>query len=354
MLCFLLSVSIFSQNRAKNKGVIFNDGTLAETLAKAKNNKKGPNLVFLDCYTTWCGPCKAMSNNVFPQEHVGDFFNANFVNIKIDMEKGEGIEIKEKYNVQAYPTFLILDAEGNEINRIVGGGDADGFIEKVKKAMNPQNSPKAKRAAYDNEKSIQNAIAYLEILESSYMKKEASQFIEEIFPTLTPKERYSEKMWPYVSESLANPNSTIFDLILKEKPIADRYISKERVDAIICRGLKNYASNYVKGRTTDQKPAEILTKIEYLNLLSNRDASVPYITKAAKLYSTNDIDAIVDLLEVNQIMRLSSSDIYSIEKFLLGVKGMSKKQKLDYLKAKQEYLTKQAAKLGAHIDKLSK
>ncbi len=53
LLCFVLSISLFSQKKTDNKGVIFNEGTLAESLAKAKSNKKGPNIVFLDCYTTW-------------------------------------------------------------------------------------------------------------------------------------------------------------------------------------------------------------------------------------------------------------------------------------------------------------
>ena len=161
LLCFSLSIGLFSQEKTENKGVIFDHGTLAESLAKAKKNKKGPNMVFLDCYTTWCGPCKQMANVIFPMEHVGEFFNANFVNLKIDMEKGEGIELAKKYNVRAYPTFLILDAEGNEINRVVGSGDADGFIAKVKKAMDPNNSPQVKKEAYLKEKNMSNAKAYL-------------------------------------------------------------------------------------------------------------------------------------------------------------------------------------------------
>ena len=50
---------------------------------------------------------------------------------KFDAERGEGIDIARKYRVEGYPTFLILNAEGKEVGRIVGGDDAAAFIKKV-------------------------------------------------------------------------------------------------------------------------------------------------------------------------------------------------------------------------------
>jgi thiol:disulfide interchange protein len=134
---------------AQDKGVLFQQLTLQEALKKAKESKKGQKQIFMDCYTSWCGPCKDMTNNVFPLEICGTFFNANFVNVKFDMEKGEGVEIAKRYSVSVYPTFLILDSEGNEINRVIGSDKAESFIEKVKIAMDPSNSPKAKYDAYN-------------------------------------------------------------------------------------------------------------------------------------------------------------------------------------------------------------
>src|ERR1017187_9414613 len=61
-------------------------------MAKAQNR-----LVFMDCYTSWCGPCKRLSSMVFPDSAVGVFFNSTFVNTKFDMEKDDGITIANKY-----------------------------------------------------------------------------------------------------------------------------------------------------------------------------------------------------------------------------------------------------------------
>ena len=106
-----------------------------ELLAIAKKENK---LLFLDAYTTWCGPCKLMAKNVFPQESVGQFYNANFINSKIDMEKGEGIDLAKIYSVRAYPTYLFINGDGELIHRVTSYYDAPEFINVGKDAIDPE------------------------------------------------------------------------------------------------------------------------------------------------------------------------------------------------------------------------
>ena len=110
------------------KGVAFQETTMAELQKQSADTGKP---IFVDVYATWCGPCKYMANNVFTQDKAGAYFNANFVNAKFDAEKGEGREVARKYQVTAYPTFLILDSDGKELGRVVGGAEVDDFIRKV-------------------------------------------------------------------------------------------------------------------------------------------------------------------------------------------------------------------------------
>jgi thioredoxin 1 len=106
-------------------GITFFTGTFKEALTKAKAEHKN---VFMDAYTTWCGPCKMMKQNTFPDPLVGKIFNKKFVSIAIDMEAGEGIELAQKYQVQGYPTLLFLDSDGNILKNELGYRDATGLI----------------------------------------------------------------------------------------------------------------------------------------------------------------------------------------------------------------------------------
>ena len=90
------SSTSFSQNRS----IEFNHSAWSEILAQAKKENK---MIYVDCYTSWCGPCKWMAKNVFTNDTVADFYNTNFINAKIDMEVGEGIELAKKYDIRAYP-----------------------------------------------------------------------------------------------------------------------------------------------------------------------------------------------------------------------------------------------------------
>ena len=80
-------VAIFAFAGVFAQGIEFEHGTLEEALVKAKKENK---IIFMDCYTTWCGPCKYLAKNVFTQKEVGYFFNKNFVNVKMDMESEAG------------------------------------------------------------------------------------------------------------------------------------------------------------------------------------------------------------------------------------------------------------------------
>jgi thioredoxin-related protein len=111
---------------AQNKGINFRTDTLLSNLLSHARNEN--NLIFLDCFTTWCGPCRIMDRNVFSDQEVDNFFNKNFISAKFDMEKGEGLKIKKNYNVNSYPTFLFLDSKGKLIFKAVGYFEANMLI----------------------------------------------------------------------------------------------------------------------------------------------------------------------------------------------------------------------------------
>lgn len=110
----------------KHKGITFFEGSWEEALELAKKENK---LIFLDAYASWCGPCKMMKYRVFTSSKVGEYFNQNFINVKIDMEKGEGPELARKYRVTAYPSLYFIDYTGGIKNYSVGYHNAKRLIQ---------------------------------------------------------------------------------------------------------------------------------------------------------------------------------------------------------------------------------
>ena len=111
MLLICCQTAILAQNT--EGGIQFIHDNYNEAIAKAKSEKK---IIFLDAYTTWCGPCKMMSKLTFTVPEVGSFFNKNFVNLKFDMEKGDGPMLQQKFDVVAYPTLLFIDSSGKLVH----------------------------------------------------------------------------------------------------------------------------------------------------------------------------------------------------------------------------------------------
>ena len=105
-------------NAEEGEGIKFYEGDWQSALMLAKKENK---LIFLDAYASWCGPCKMMERKTFPDEAVGAYFNANFVNVKMDMEKHpEGPRLATKFNLTLYPTMYFMQFDEELINYALG------------------------------------------------------------------------------------------------------------------------------------------------------------------------------------------------------------------------------------------
>ncbi len=128
----ILLLLLATINFSFSQGIEFFHGTWEEALEASKKEGKS---IFVDAYTTWCGPCKAMAKNTFTVKEVGDFFNKNFINVKFDMEKEEGVKFGHTYPVQAYPTLYFINDKGDVLKKVVGGQKPEGLIANAKEAL---------------------------------------------------------------------------------------------------------------------------------------------------------------------------------------------------------------------------
>src|SRR5688572_6525559 len=108
--------------------------TWSQILARAAKEKK---MIFFDAYTTWCGPCKYLEENVYTDASVAAYFNANYINVKFDMEDGEGIKLSEQFAITSYPTLLFFSASGKPVHKFIGAMEAGEFLQLGRDAKDP-------------------------------------------------------------------------------------------------------------------------------------------------------------------------------------------------------------------------
>lgn len=212
----LLSISLGAQT----KHIQFNEGNFKTLMETARKENK---LIFIDAYTTWCGPCKAMAKNVFTQDNVADYYNANFINAKIDMEKGEGVQIAGQYSVNCYPNLLFIDGNGKLVHRSAGYQQGEEFIALGKTAREGKETFPLKREKLESE-GIQagNIEEYLALLNSACM--DAASGLDHYFASLNEQAFLEPVNWKIISEERNDYKSRELQYLYKNhKQFEDKY-----------------------------------------------------------------------------------------------------------------------------------
>jgi len=182
---------------AHAQGITFEHSPFAAACARAKAENK---LVFIDFYTSWCGPCKHMAETVFKQDNVGQYFNRYFVSCKIDAEKGEGKALAAKYNVQIYPSYLFLDDKGIVFNQAIGSCADSVFLGIAAKARqeftNPNSLPRLKAQYAAGKKDTAFLRRYIQKLMEN--KMHAFEAIEKYLQVQTAMRPGSPEMMAFI------------------------------------------------------------------------------------------------------------------------------------------------------------
>ncbi len=131
VLLLNFTIASFAQPSQNPKGkvssaLVFSNQSWKGIVASAQKSGK---LIFVDAYATWCGPCKLLKSTTFKAKATATFFNKNFINYSIDTEKGDGLELSEKWEITAYPTLLFFSPTGKMLFKQVGYVDGQKLLE---------------------------------------------------------------------------------------------------------------------------------------------------------------------------------------------------------------------------------
>jgi len=144
---YLIIISIPAIGLSQEPQVHFEkELTWEQTKEKAKAEQK---LIFVDCYATWCKPCKEMDKNVYTNTEVGNLINGKFISLRLQMDSSKmdeeyikrlyplAREFAVKYKVIALPTLLFFAPNGEALDKKIGSQTVAEFIEMVKEVENP-------------------------------------------------------------------------------------------------------------------------------------------------------------------------------------------------------------------------
>ena len=229
LISFLLAMWCFTTLSAQEsgKGISFHDNTpWKEILHLAQKENK---LIFMDCYTSWCGPCKALAKNVFTQEKVGEFFNPRFINVKYDMEKGDGKMLNEKYKkyIVGYPTLLLLNAEGDVLQQLAGFKEAYELIEGIKQASEGKDLFSLAAEYQQGNREIGFMKDFIQSLNNAFLKDSVARVANQYIRTLSPKDLDKDDVWEVFGSYVTDVRSDAFEYLVNN---ADRYQRKLKRD----------------------------------------------------------------------------------------------------------------------------
>jgi len=253
-------IFLFNYSNAQNKQIMFEVGDFASVLKLAAKQNK---YIFIDAYTTWCGPCKKMSKEVFTTDTVANYFNRSFVNYKFDMEKGEGIEFAKKYEVNCYPNLLVLDSKGNIIHRGAGYMKPAEFIAFAKAAFSSDDNFIAKKSFYENAKLTEITVSeYISLMEGACL--DPSPGVSKYLQSVKEEDLISKTNWTLIRDNVNDIDSREIKYLLKNHHEFELKYNKEVEDKISKMGL-TYFSEHLRSKELDKVAFE-KTKQDFLKL----------------------------------------------------------------------------------------
>jgi len=143
-----------------------------QILEQAKEQNK---YIFVDCFATWCVPCKQMDQEVYTDMSVSDILNAKFISVRMQIDStakddqqtkaryADATFIRNTYSVSAFPTFLFFSPNGQLVHQGIGYMPASDFINLVTDATDTSTQYFTELRKYKEGTITKDELPYLAI-----------------------------------------------------------------------------------------------------------------------------------------------------------------------------------------------
>ncbi len=220
---FVLPFSAHAQDSIR-----FDESGLESVIQRAKVEKKP---IFYMAYADWCPHCKNIKATTLRDPEVVSFMNANYVFAGLNFEKPGSEDFKTKYNVKTFPTFLVLDENGQELARFTGELKKDKFLSEVKLALNPKQQLPYLKAEYEKDKTNGlNLMRYLVALKKGKDRNELNPIAHEYFEKLTDDKIVNEVNWKIFTNGVSDIASREYQFVITNQQAFAAITSQKRVN----------------------------------------------------------------------------------------------------------------------------
>lgn len=263
---------LFSNGQETNKKqetINFVSAPFKEILKQAEKENK---LIFIDCYTSWCAPCKWMDKFVFVEKDVFTFYNKSFINVKLDMEKGEGPEIGKKYGVKSYPTYLYINSKGELIHKSSSKMSAPEFINEAKNALDPKKALGLLEKKYEDGQITNNEMLDYTIALNHLRDPKTDAVLKKLLSRVDNSWLKTVAGWKLIENFVNEDDSELFQVLNSNKA---HFINLAGLDAVKKVYQKPLQRNLYKS-SKEQNEALFFKQLDSLKKLTNnpRDLAI--------------------------------------------------------------------------------
>lgn len=232
LVCFIAGKPSRLQAQEKESIHFLTKASFDEALNMADRQDK---MVFIDCFTSWCAPCKWMEQNVFVNDSVYKFYNKHFINFKIDMEKGEGPSLRKKYGVKSFPTYLFVNEQGDIVHRTASRMEAADFLKEGQKAIDPTAASAHLKEKYEQGDRSNRLLYQYAIALRKINRDEASRVGKELLAQITGEDLKSELGWKIIRDMARNENDRLGKFLIGHRHFYDEIAGTEAVSTVLMR-----------------------------------------------------------------------------------------------------------------------
>lgn len=278
LLILLSTTAVFSQQQVQ-QGIRFRESDYNTVLEAAKTQNRNVLFYFTHPY---CAPCKIMERTVFNQPDIIKLVDESSIPVKVDCvdEKPFARAIQKQFEINRFPTLLIVDTAGNILD------ESSGFMDKEELMVFMQESKMGLSVSLLHQKLLSGTASLREV--ARYCKKSkyppsctqnynchTDSVLTEVFHRTPDSLKKEAAWWNLLDNYVRNPLSPAFQYLLANEQAYVQKYGKRYVDQVIYYTLNRYWSGNMSSK-------EYKMAGEYVRSIANKHPQA----KALTLYYT--------------------------------------------------------------------